>query len=141
MATLTRSEILQALWGAAKTDPLCHAMAVAMQERIRQVDEEGFDPDRDYRMHGDGELGMAAARYLSPEAIYRRVELSEGVSFVHAWPWARFWFKPGGPGTDGRLRDVTKGAGLAIAEVERVLRQAVEDEVDPEGEKTLQGEG
>jgi len=134
--TPNRSAILQALWQAARTDPLCHAVAVAMQERIRQVEEEGFDPDRDHRIHCDGELGLAAARYLAPEAVYRRVELREGVSFVHAWPWAACWFKPGGPGLDGRMRDATKGSALALAEIERLLREAVAGE-EREGEKAL----
>lgn len=141
MADITRSEILQALWEAAKTDPLCHAMAVAMQERIRQIDEEGFQPENDRAQYPEGELGLAAARYLAPEAVYRRMELHEGVSFVFAWPWGARWFKPGGPGLDGRMRDVTKGSALALAEVERLLREAVADEGDPEGEQTLQEEG
>lgn len=134
---MDRKAILHALWNCAKTDPLCHAMAVAMQERLRQIEEEGFSPERDLVEHSDGQLGQAAARYLSPEAMYRRVELPEGVSFVFAWPWHTAWFKPGGPGLDGRVRDVTKGAALALAEMERVLRETVADEGDPEGEATL----
>ena len=85
-------------------------MTQIINERIRQVKEEGFTPEHDDQWV-NGELAIAAACYAAPP-------FALDVSSI--WPWARKWDKRYKK-TD-RERLVT-AAALIIAEIERIDRQ------------------
>jgi len=100
------------------------------EERTRQVEQEGWTPERDDE-HECGELAMAAACYALPEED-REVEggargFRVVVSVLEAlWPWwemlyrgAPFmnWWKPG-----NRIRELTKAGALIAAEIDRLQR-------------------
>ncbi len=88
------------------------ALSLVAGERARQVEFERFTPLDDDK-YSDGELRNAAAAYLLPH-------LPGGVGFAPSmWPWPDDWFKPKDDG-----RDTTRGAALAVAELERQARQA-----------------
>lgn len=79
-----------------------------VDERRRQVDEEGFDAE-----HDDGYLDD---ELLRAAACYVQYELSTDTPFV--WPWADEWWKP----SDDPVRNLTKAGALIAAEIDRLLR-------------------
>lgn len=82
-----------------------------LQERRRQVKEEGWTPEHDDQ-HGAGELAAAAASY----ALHAGDTKPRG--FAPAWwPWDVKWWKP-----RDRRRDLVKAAALLLAEIERLDR-------------------
>lgn len=94
-------------------------------ERVRQVDVEGWSPERDDAEHFDYGLAAAAACYANPIylAVHKRRH-SEDITPEWAvmplgWPpsWSPEWYKP----TD-RRRDLVKAAALLVAEIERLDR-------------------
>lgn len=89
-------------------------------ERRRQIDAEGWTPERDndYRR---GELAGAAACYaLTSIDHWARQQAIETL-----WPWRGGWWKPTTP-----RRDLIKAAALIVAEIERLDRAA---SLKPEG--------
>jgi hypothetical protein len=102
-------------------DELMHAFGVIRsispaafdisEERLRQICEEGWTPERD-DAHANGELATAAASYaLNTEALRG---LMPGL-----WPWSKKWWKP-----KDRRRDLVRAAALLVAEIERLDRKA-----------------
>jgi len=94
-------------------------------ERQRQIEEEGFGPERDDQ-YTNGQLAEAAACYASTDTIYHKRETCvEGdgrlphVSFGNVWPWRCAWWKP----TESRVRALQKAGALIAAEIDRLLRQ------------------
>lgn len=91
-----------------------------MQERIRQIHDEGFTPEADdaYVFH---ELALAAACYALPPG---RRPYQDPPSM---WPWNKKWWK-GDPamGTakdiENRTRELIKAGALILAELERLHR-------------------
>ncbi len=81
-------------------------------ERIRQIRDEGFDPESDMEYIG-GELAFAAACYC----IHAGDETFEPIGLGH-WPLDASWWKPG----DAR-RNLVKAGALIMAEIERLDRQ------------------
>lgn len=77
-------------------------------ERRRQVEEEGFTPEKD-DAHNDGDLARAGAAYAM-------AGLSVGIA-GGLWPWLASWFKPG-----DRRRNLIKALALLVAEVEKMDR-------------------
>jgi len=98
----------------SKLDEL-EAMQVAMKlvsERVRQIQEEGFDPpDDNYYMKG--ELAVAASIYAMPRD--NRVH----TNIYNEWPWDEVWFKPT---PDDRVKELVKAGALIIAEIQRLWR-------------------
>lgn len=104
---------------------LSKAMIDVMNERDRQWNEEGFDPEHDDK-HMGGELLKAGLCYAWGGMInlkafrHRDFTISEWFSyrFLHSnWPWDRAWWKPGAV-----RRMLVKAAALLIAEIERIDR-------------------
>lgn len=99
-------------------------------ERHRQINVEGFTPERDDVQHAQGNMLKAAMCYvmsvsaalthaskarvpLDP-AFYRRMS---GLWPATAWPWDASWWKPKSP-----RQDLVRAAALIIAEIERLDR-------------------
>lgn len=98
-----------------------------LNERIRQVVEEGFTPNQDDWGY-PGKLLKAACCYLWQAKNYVYMGYYEKDSSIRndyylsttplkEWPWADEWWKPKNP-----RRDLIKAAALIIAEIERIDR-------------------
>lgn len=92
----------------AELDP--RAATDVLAERRRQINSEGWTPERD-DLYKNGELSDAAASYA----------LNAGVPMRNLpppyWPLDRSWWKPGTP-----RRDLVKAGALILAEIERIDR-------------------
>ncbi len=96
-----------------------------IDERIHQIDEEGFDAEHDDN-HVDGELAKAGATYgyMATQSQRMRFGLKDrvlrgnGLITDYMWPWGLEWWKPGTP-----RRMLVKAAALIIAEIERIDRR------------------
>ena len=99
-----------------------------IRERSRQVEMEGFGPDRD-DVYIFGQLSRAAASYCAHAAAGVELNAPEQVyiacpSDAVSWPWDRSWWKPTSP-----RRDLVKAAALIIAEIDRLDRALPEGKV------------
>lgn len=86
------------------------ALMAFLEERLRQVNVEGYTPERD-DLYLDGELAYAAGTYALTGG---------GVAPALAglwWPWHEDTFKPANP-----KRDLVRAGALLIAAYERVQR-------------------
>lgn len=88
-----------------------------MRERVRQIEDEGWDEKHDDQ-HAEGELAAAAACYAAPFEIIG-VERDPPARYFEAWPWDLEWWKP-----KERRRDLVRAAALIVAEIERLDRKA-----------------
>ena len=93
-------------------DGMAKALNDVTQERIRQVDEEGYTPASDDAYDG-GQLAYVAAAYALPGPVHGG--LRGRLYAVSGWDTRHY--KP----TD-RRRDLTKAAALLLAEIERLDR-------------------
>ncbi len=92
------------------------AVIDVIDERRRQVQQEGWDESHDDQ-HLTGEMATAAACYaMSPEERDGRLEVGTTV-LENYWSWDWSWWKP----TD-RRRDLVKAGALVLAEIERLDR-------------------
>ena len=83
-----------------------------LAERRRQVEVEGWVPERDDQ-YQSGELAGAAACYALTSAKHWYAP-----SATHLlWPWSREWWKPA-----TARRDLVKAGALILAEIERLDR-------------------
>lgn len=92
-------------------------------ERKRQINEEGWTPDRDAEVHNQGQLGRAAENYVrfavEPD-IARDYQRKNGHT-PGGWPWHWSWWKPSkGNTVADRVRDLTKAGALIAAEIDRL---------------------
>jgi hypothetical protein len=83
-------------------------------ERLRQVEAEGYTSEHDDRYVND-ELKRAGACY---EGIGASGEYDPNVSPPADWPWAPEWWKPQG----GAIRCLVKAGALYLAEMHRLER-------------------
>ena len=95
---------------------LSQAARDVLAERRRQVNAEGFSPERDDQYVG-GQLAGAATSYLILAAGGRE---DEARAF---WPWRQEWLKPG-----SQRRYLEKACALGLAEMERQDRAAAAKE-------------
>lgn len=82
-------------------------------ERQRQIEGEGWKPERDDE-HGLGELASAAAAYAMADDFPKVA--------ADLWPWeigddGKDWWKPG-----DRRRNLVKAGALIVSEIERLDR-------------------
>jgi hypothetical protein len=91
------------------------AMISIVDERIRQIEVEGWTSEHDDKYERD-ELARAAACYAVGEMI---PDASTGGT---VWPWSEDGWKPTWP-TD-RRRELVKAGALIVAEIERLDRQS-----------------
>jgi hypothetical protein len=135
VASPSREELIEALQPFAKlrlhdavpddtTNPptLSRAAFDVLQERIRQVSEEGWDAAHDDE-HIGGEIALAASAYSYHAGRHPRPYLGSAPNW---WPWdARGW-KPKDP-----RRDLVRAGALIIAEIERLDRASAGTEDGP----------
>jgi len=91
-----------------------------LAERHRQATAEGWTPGHDDR-HAFGELAEAAAAYASEAA-------KSHAGLPMCWPWSASWWKPSTP-----RRNLVKAGALILAEIERLDRAAIAQQVAQEG--------
>jgi hypothetical protein len=84
-------------------------MVDVLEERRRQIDEEGWTVEHDDQ-HSEGEIARAAASYALHDSGY------PGHAAMQ-WPWDAKWWKP----TD-RRRNLVKAGALIVAEIDRLDR-------------------
>jgi hypothetical protein len=96
---------------------------IITQERERQVNEEGFDSNRDDQ-YTDGQLAEAAACYAACSNVYvKGMGYDLTVGRTYRWPWDVSWWKPGArPTVDERIKELAKAGALIAAEIDRLKR-------------------
>lgn len=99
---------------AQPADALTQAALDVLAERRRQVEGEGWTPERDDQyVHGD--MASAAGCYAMFTQAYPKGDPH------HSWPWDKAWWKPS---KDAR-RNRVKACALLLAEIERLDRAAM----------------
>jgi hypothetical protein len=97
------------------------SILMVLDERARQVVEEGYDAAHD-QQHEGYELARAGASYAIPPLTREYLYAGRPPDF---WPWrAEFWK----PTPDDRVRELVKGAALIVAEIDRLLLEEASDE-------------
>lgn len=102
-------------------EPMTDAARDVLAERRRQVEVEGWTPERDDHEHDRGQLACAAGCYALHSAL-----MTEGYPDAFAekvpapWPWSPEWWKP----KDAR-RNLVKAGALILAEIERLDRAGI----------------
>lgn len=114
-------------------DTTGNAISLIAAERLRQIETEGWTPERDDE-HIDRSLAMAACCYAAPERLWMRRDnsLSGGLEIYDPWPWNPQFDErrhPGGAVMDTssyspqeRLDLLVKAGALIAAEIDRHLR-------------------
>ncbi|AZN72767.1 hypothetical protein D5400_17115 [Georhizobium profundi] len=95
------------------------ALIDVMNERDRQVNEEGWSSEHD-DFHVDESLAQAAACYALPDPELVTPGWPAGArTRPRLWPknWAATWWKP-----QDRRRNLVRAAALLLAEIERIDR-------------------
>lgn len=86
------------------------------QERVRQLEEEGWNEAHD-DVHSSGQMANAAATYAHCAADQAAGYTGPFVSVPSSWPWDTKWFKP-----KDQLRNLVRAGALIAAEIDRVQR-------------------
>lgn len=86
------------------------AIIKALEERQRQINEEGFGPDHDDE-YVDGDLASAASAYAWCTATNSEIH-------PRWWPWPEQWWKP----SEDPQRNIIKAMALLSAEYDRLER-------------------
>lgn len=92
------------------------AVELIQEERIRQIQVEGFTAEHD-DLHEEDELANAAACYAMNYRIADR-EIWDKPLVDYVWPFAPDWYKP----EPSRIRNMVKAASMLVAEIERLQR-------------------
>lgn len=123
------------------THALDQIIAEVRNERLRQIEEEGWTEEHD-DAHRKGELVAAAMSYLTNALVYALVrarkvmtiadlmERSRTAPPTSQWPWDKKWWKP-----KTRRSNIVRSIAMLIAELERIDRESAQeyaDSVDPE---------
>ncbi len=90
-------------------DAACPGAERIAAERLRQIRDEGYTPERDAG-YVNGELGAAAISY-----VMAALNVNHGTPLC--WPWSADQFKRSTP-----LRDLEKAGALIAAEIARRIR-------------------
>jgi hypothetical protein len=108
-----------------------------VEERIRQVEGEGWTPQHDDE-HENGELARAGACYALWDCFYdvRPNHVGGQANLrLHSltWPWDAEWWKPKAP-----IRNLVRAGALIAAEIDRRLRagETIDEAPDPAGEES-----
>ena len=95
------------------------------QERLRQIEKEGFTQEHDAE-HEDNKLAQAAASYALDEEVRNAIselcapELFYVTNVPVTWPFDDEYWKPS---PDDRLRELTKAGALIVAEMEKLMNK------------------
>lgn len=95
--------------GVAAGGELTAAARSVLDERQRQIGQEGWTPEHD-DAHDEGELAVTAACYV-------RHTYKGFVGVPGEWCWGASWWKP-----RGRRHNLVKAGALILAEIERLDR-------------------
>lgn len=96
------------------------------EERIRQIEVEGWTDDHDDRLVNE-ELADAAASYaLSDDAITTINDNWGNDMQLYFWPFDLKWLKRD---PDNRIKDLVKAGALIAAEIDRLHREIKSEEV------------
>lgn len=89
-----------------------------LNERNRQIEQEGWTPEHDDREHCAGDLAEAGAAYADAagKALFYNLPEISAAPF-EPWPFDRAWWKASSP-----RRALVKAAALIIAEIDRIDR-------------------
>lgn len=99
-------------------EPRSRGAELVLDERIRQVDVEGYSPRHDAGHEGD--LICAAIGYASYDHGLQEYGVAATTEELAAtWPWAPEFWKP----TGDRVRDLTKAAALLVAAIDAELER------------------
>jgi len=93
--------------------PRASGIELIAHERLRQIEEEGFDAMHDW-YHMPDELATAAAIYAMPERRRSKRYL------LSKWPWEIECYKPT---PNDRVRELVKAGALIAAEIDRIQTQ------------------
>ena len=85
-----------------------------VNERIRQVEDEGWTVEHDVEHHTSGQLAVAGACYALAEDA--RVAYKDDL-IPSFWPWDQEWWKPT---PDDPIRELAKAGALIAAEIDRL---------------------
>lgn len=116
---------------AQNKDEVTPALLSVMDERHRQIHEEGHTTENDDRYAGSYQLSRAAACYAIPPGHRWRSLPLEGMlsrcGAGHLWPWDSSFFKGEPDGeltadTEGRRRELVKAGALILAAIEVIDR-------------------
>lgn len=111
------------------TTPALELVAAELRRVRLQL---GYSPARDDQ-YTKGELTDAALAYLVAPQVREQLRIAfepgapsaETVAKVCHWPWPVDTFKPAtDDSTEGRIRELVKGVGLAVSEISRLQRAA-----------------
>ncbi|BAO53070.1 hypothetical protein KPP23_043 [Pseudomonas phage KPP23] len=96
---------------------LTEAERGVIQERRRQVSEEGFTLTHDL-IHDPGTLAAGAAAYMlhAADQLHPYSQGDGGSEPPSCWPWSPEWWRCGG----GPRRALEKAVALGLAELERI---------------------
>lgn len=127
-------------WGAVDVDVDGESLGAGpgadliTQERLRQMNEEGYTPDHDDD-HGTDLVPAAIAYALSSTPPEDPEDAFGHKDPALWWPWDIHGFKPNGAAVDGGVRDLVKAGALIAAEIDRRLRLPEwDDSEDADGE-------
>ncbi len=103
--------------------PISTAIKLIAAERERQINVEGWTPERD-AAHDDDQMAMAAMCYSCPPACELRdvVNRKGQPKSPSEWPWDESWWKPS---PDDRVRELAKAGALIAAEIDRLRAQTL----------------
>lgn len=130
------AEYLKALEGrptlklASGAPHMTEGARLIAEERLRQLEKEGWTPQHDDD-HSSGELAWAAACYAAPERIYTHRRFAHSLSFSDPWPFDEKYDKrpydgnvarPEKATREQRISLLVRAGGLIAAEIERLQR-------------------
>ena len=99
------------------------ALELIRQERVRQIEKEGFKPEHD-KQHEPNMLAQAAASYALDDEVRKAIsrlcmpEYAIAFDAPVTWPFEQDMWKPS---PDNRLKELVKAGALIVAEIERLL--------------------
>ena len=98
------------------------------EERLRQIQVEGFTLEHDYH-YTDRQLAKAAACYIIAYFHYQvgKIIFAEFIRFT--WPWDWKWFKPKTPHGDPK-RDLVRAGALVAAEIDRLQEEERQNDLE-----------
>ena len=119
-------EWFKEMWfGAKPQEPeVKSGVQLIKEERLRQINFEGFSPRHDDCYTKD-ELAKAAACYALPKRCRNPYWGKSGKLLPHYWPWAERYWKPS---PDDRIRELAKAGALIAAEIDRLQRKKQEEQ-------------
>ena len=89
------------------------AHILVTNERMRQIEEEGFGPEHDSCYEND-ELIRAAVCYTLAGSSYEILPLNPKTGVPFLWPWSKEWWKP-----RSKRENLIRAGALIMAAIDR----------------------